>query len=82
MTTQELYNAAVEITKEHGFENLMVNAHAACSQWGKTCSISIMGSGKHISTQIHKSAFKALFELNTLLTELKAKSCIVDNPNP
>jgi hypothetical protein len=82
MTTQEVYNEAMDIVNIHGIQHVYVNAHNHFAQaLGNVYSISLFGS-VYVTTSNHASPVKALFELHTLLTELKAKSCIQDNPNP
>ena len=78
MTTQEIYISALDLIADHGLPTPTIIAHEAFGMNGTTYAVSVIGLPKMISTKHHKSAFKALFELNTLLTEMKAKSCTKD----
>ena len=79
MTTQDLFNEATELVKSHGFADPLLNVHNTCNKYGQQWAITLLNP-EYISTQNHKALLDALFELNTLLTELKAKSCTTDTP--
>jgi hypothetical protein len=82
MTTQEVYNDAMDLIISHGLKHADINVHNHYTKCLGDCwSITILHNNI-ATTQSHPSPFKALFELNTLLTDLKAKSCIQDSPNP